>query len=458
MLMSHNIKAGVQWHQGMLLEPQHFQHFSARCEHLVSLHASLNNPFYWGVVDLDIDEALIGEGKLVLNGVSAIFQDGTVASNHGMIDAMPLSFSFKSLLDSLDDKSLTIYLAICSDQENKDALLPFEQKDVKDVYNPDYAINMPQVMPRLLLLPETRMNKKYIGFPVATVIESEGAFKLSAYVGPHVRVVKDSSISNMVLGLCKKLREKAKILEDSFLCADLEAQMDIQYEIPHKIATLTSLVPYVETLVQSESAHPMTIYFALAQWVGNLISLNNTGMIPPALESYDHLDIIHCLNKAIGHINAVIDSVTSAYRAQIIRPVAGSFSINVANVADNDVIIVGLSPSVYHSQEDLKQWLMNAFMASNTQIERIILQRSHGAAREQVETYKPLKLIASKELMLFAITKDEHISDDTLILRGFSESEKEEQGPEYLIHYATLAATSQEADHHAKGHNKSGKG
>ena len=45
----------IQWHEGMLLAPQHFQQTSARLDSLVAWHTLLAAPFSWGVRRLRID-------------------------------------------------------------------------------------------------------------------------------------------------------------------------------------------------------------------------------------------------------------------------------------------------------------------------------------------------------------------------------------------------------------------
>src|SRR5436190_1813629 len=43
------VPGAIQWHEGMLLAPQHFQWLSLRQETLLQYHASAISPFHWGV-------------------------------------------------------------------------------------------------------------------------------------------------------------------------------------------------------------------------------------------------------------------------------------------------------------------------------------------------------------------------------------------------------------------------
>ena len=54
------IVEAIDWHEGMLLAPQHFQQLSLRQEAMLSYHAAALSPFHWGVLRLRIDGAAVG--------------------------------------------------------------------------------------------------------------------------------------------------------------------------------------------------------------------------------------------------------------------------------------------------------------------------------------------------------------------------------------------------------------
>lgn len=49
----------VEWHEGMLLSPQHFQQFSSRMDTLVAWQTLAAAPFAWGVRRLVFDQGLL---------------------------------------------------------------------------------------------------------------------------------------------------------------------------------------------------------------------------------------------------------------------------------------------------------------------------------------------------------------------------------------------------------------
>jgi len=50
-----NIDQLLYWHQGLFLQPQHFQQNDARIEHRLTRTTELNHPYPWGLISLKIN-------------------------------------------------------------------------------------------------------------------------------------------------------------------------------------------------------------------------------------------------------------------------------------------------------------------------------------------------------------------------------------------------------------------
>jgi type VI secretion system protein ImpJ len=75
-----DVPPAIQWHEGMLLAPQHFQWQSQRQEALLHYHSAAMNPFHWGVRHLRIDPVLLVDGTLRVLELEAVLPDGLVVS------------------------------------------------------------------------------------------------------------------------------------------------------------------------------------------------------------------------------------------------------------------------------------------------------------------------------------------------------------------------------------------
>ena len=67
----------IEWHEGMLLSPQHFQQLSARLDSLVAWQTLAAAPFSWGIRRLVVDSGLLPTGLLRVLELEAILPDGT---------------------------------------------------------------------------------------------------------------------------------------------------------------------------------------------------------------------------------------------------------------------------------------------------------------------------------------------------------------------------------------------
>ncbi|HYL06343.1 MAG TPA: hypothetical protein VE075_09905, partial [Thermoanaerobaculia bacterium] len=59
---AYDVPPAIQWHEGMLLAPQHFQLFAQRQELLLQYHAAAISPFHWGVRSCRVDPVMLVDG------------------------------------------------------------------------------------------------------------------------------------------------------------------------------------------------------------------------------------------------------------------------------------------------------------------------------------------------------------------------------------------------------------
>ena len=98
--------ARVIWSEGMFLRPQHYQQYTRYFENLVEQRSSILRPFSWGVVECQLDEKLLGLGKISIDKACGIFPDGTPFSIPDN-DEAPLAIDIPAEL-----KESIIYLCI----------------------------------------------------------------------------------------------------------------------------------------------------------------------------------------------------------------------------------------------------------------------------------------------------------------------------------------------------------
>lgn len=73
-----NSKRPMFWHQGLFLQPQHFQYADAHHHWSANVLARQLRPHHWGVVELGINEERIASGVIEVEHATLLFRDGTV--------------------------------------------------------------------------------------------------------------------------------------------------------------------------------------------------------------------------------------------------------------------------------------------------------------------------------------------------------------------------------------------
>ena len=159
----------VQWHEGMLLSPQHFQYSEQRLEQL--LYASALSSAYtgWGVLELNFDKNLLAQGIVEISQLLAILPDGTTVL-HGpentTADQEPLSLRY-NLADLALKSATDITLCLCLHQtsDSKKRYDSVEYSNIVDQNSADNIINLPILRPKIFLNPEVVPNE-CSGFPL----------------------------------------------------------------------------------------------------------------------------------------------------------------------------------------------------------------------------------------------------------------------------------------------------
>lgn len=78
-----NVNQPLYWHQGLFLQPQHFQHNDARLAHDLSRAQALFQPYAWGLIAMAFNESALGTRQCLLDQLSVRFRDGTLAEYPG---------------------------------------------------------------------------------------------------------------------------------------------------------------------------------------------------------------------------------------------------------------------------------------------------------------------------------------------------------------------------------------
>ena len=147
----------IQWHEGMLLSPQHFQLESARIDALIAWHTLTGTPYAWGVKRLKFDLALLASGTVRVLELEAILPDGTaIALSHEEAQSIDLSIRLDADKDALSQGPQTVWLCLPVSRNMKmpemaPRFLSVKTDPVEDEVSDAAPADIPRLIPNLSL-------------------------------------------------------------------------------------------------------------------------------------------------------------------------------------------------------------------------------------------------------------------------------------------------------------------
>ena len=306
------LPGAIQWHEGILLAPQHFQQSSLRHEELLHYHIMAVTPFHWGVRSLKIDQTLLVNGMLRVIDLEAIMPDGLVVF-HPTDEGNSLEVDLNPYVEEMKQKAITVHVAVPARKLGTPPMkgdLPrydsVEGKPVVDENTGEGELAIPRLMPRISILIGETPPQKYIAFPIAKVSYINETISLSDYVPPALNVSTKSPIGEICLEIANLLRVKALFLSEKMLSPSVVMKGPMVLETKYMIQGLVAGVPNFEAILHTNESHPYLLYLSLCSLVGQVAALGS-GLVPPVLAAYDHNDLRRTFDQAKKYIYQMIE-------------------------------------------------------------------------------------------------------------------------------------------------------
>jgi type VI secretion system protein ImpJ len=422
---AHEIPDQIQWHEGLLLTPQHFQQLSLRQETLLQYLSSTVAPFYWGVRHLKIDPSSLVSGLFRVLELEAVMPDGLVVSS-GLRRDSELAVTLRP--DQMKERPVPVHLAVVAretDLLTEGDLRRYHEAEgepVVDELTGEGQVRIPRLRPRLMLLVTEKPPRKYVSFPIAKVEHKNDSFFLTDFIPPRLSVTPQSELGIMCLLATSRLREKAVYLAEQAQTPSegARARMDIRTET--LLRGLVAPLPMLEAMLNAGASHPFQIYLALCSVLGSL-SVMGWSPVPPLLAPYDHNDLRATFRQVLDHISRKIEEgITSSFTVHPFRYAEGIYSLNFEGEWMNKRLAIGIRGQTGMSEADIVRWGRECLIGSRRNFREMRENRTTGARREQVE--RSGDLVPPRGVVLFSLNADpRHVEPDE-VLQIFNASER----------------------------------
>ncbi|MCL9782511.1 type VI secretion system baseplate subunit TssK [Vibrio sp. S4M6] len=323
----------LYWHQGLLLQPQHFQLESQFHQWQLSQTRSLTQNYPWGVVSLDIRETALSDKQFVIQKCEVLFPDGSLCQLHE--NTVIASRQFEE--DWVETgKSFPVYIGLKHWQANGHNVTEVhnasEMGEVSSRYaalsNPQevvdyYGEGAPgQVKPLQYVIKvfwenELDVAGDYHLIPIAR-LERDGQriFLSERFLPPVTNLHKWSQMRSLIRDILDQLVSRAKQLErfKKPTSAKRMASGDGDVTLTLAMRSLNRCACQIQCLVESPVLSPWEAWKTLSEILAELSSFVTDFSVvgEPGLDrwpSYDHLELFSVFECCQQQLTQMLHSI-----------------------------------------------------------------------------------------------------------------------------------------------------
>lgn len=458
----------VQWTEGMLLTPQHFQQADLRTAELLRYHAQGLSPFHWGVLSL---KPVIRGHSFEVQEIEAIMPDGLIVTyppptSEGTRSELPpapsldLSPHIAAYMSGRSpEQRLTLYLAVTRLDSGVQAVGGDLARYVDHAGWPVADLNtgggnperVPRLYPRLRLIASGESRTNFTSFPIARLVFREKALRFDAsFTPPQLRVSAGSGLRGFcgdLATLCSDLVQDLRRWAKDFIDQDIgQDPGDTAQRGPHmlerklNIHQLVSSLPAFEALLGTQAAHPFALYQALCDLAGRLTLLRSNPLMPP-LDDYDHDD---AMKNFLEVRRQIVQSIKEGFPQASYDELRFDLENHIfslpydARWADrlrtSHRLIVGLRDQPGIDSRTTAQWFEGSLIGSVSRLAEIESMRITGLPRRPIAGLADLVPRRGESLFEIAVDPDLVVSGEPLVVRSPDDPEGHNR-PEAIILY-----------------------
>ncbi|MBW2093710.1 MAG: type VI secretion system baseplate subunit TssK [Deltaproteobacteria bacterium] len=325
------------WHQGLFLQPHHFQLQDQYVQSLLLPYQRFIEPYLWGVAQVSVSSAALGNRSFELVKGEFLFPDGAHVSvpGNGLIE--PRSFEDDWIEG---DKPLNVYLGLKkwdASGENVTVLPELQgigqvatrfvtktdPDEMEDLYQPGPKAQIKSLNFVLRIFWETEKDQlgDYLLIPVAQIERQGEDLKLSErYVPPSLNMNSSENLLQLVKEIRDQLASRARQLEEYKTQNGVHTAEFGNRDMVFVLAlrSLNRYVPLLYHYLESPQVHPWPVFGLLRQLIGELSSFSDQVNVlgdgadgTALLQTYDHQDLGRCFRSAQALITQLLDAITS---------------------------------------------------------------------------------------------------------------------------------------------------
>ena len=325
------------WHQGVLLQPQHFQLLDRSCQGLFTPYQKFIEPCFWGVGALNINKDALGTRSFKIHDGEFLFHDGTFVSlpDNALINTRVFNEAWVQA-----EKPFNVYLGLkkWNDTGENVTVLPTldniesvqtrfvgtnDFEEVHDLHAAGSATQAKKLHYVLKIFWETEEAElgDYELIKIAQLERFGAEVRLSGdFIPPCLSFRASESLNKLINEIKGQISARGNQLEEHKSKRGIQTAEFGSRDMVYFLA-LRSVNRYVPTLfhyTNSEQVHPWHFYGLLRQLIGELTSFSEQVSVlgeladgKKVIPDYDHENLWGCFSAAQNMISHLLDEITA---------------------------------------------------------------------------------------------------------------------------------------------------
>jgi type VI secretion system protein ImpJ len=324
----------IYWHQGLFLQPQHFQHLDAYHQQMQQAIRQATSCLPWGVAAYELDQNALSASKVSFRRLKVLMRDGTWFDFPTNAELEDLTLDQSSWPDTTEP--LQVHLVITSIQQRHPVLGAHELSakskaryllQEKPELLPDYYQPGEEVEAPLLTLVGKLVTRTQLGemsgvesLPVCQLVQQQEQLQLDpGYLPPMLTVMAVPEMHQWLQSFKDELVARAQQLEDYKQAPAEYRNSDFNPRLMRYRLALQALGRSVQAfthLLDLGQVPPERVYQEVRELIADLSCFSTTanvrGEMPGAglkLPAYDHLQLGSCFSLAKELVNRLLNEI-----------------------------------------------------------------------------------------------------------------------------------------------------
>jgi len=334
----------VIWSEGMFLRPQHFQQQVRYIENYVEQRCAPLHSYSWGFSQLQLDQQLLGMGKVALAAARGIFPDGT-PFNIPDDDEPPLPVE----LDE-NTRDVRVYLAMplrrpgtpeIDTRADPESLARYRSEEIEAPDNSTAGgntsgIEVGRMRTRLLL--ESDQRDGYACLGIVHVVEQKidkSVLVNEEYIAPGIDFHALPVVAGFMKELYGLLSHRAEALAGRVSVSGRGGAADIADFL--LLQVVNRYLPLIGHLNELPDVHPESIYRLGVTMAGEMATFTTSGKRAPVFEPYRHDDLQGTFRPVMDVLRQSLSMVLEQ-TAISIKMQERKYGVRVATITDHALL------------------------------------------------------------------------------------------------------------------------